>query len=250
MMHILIALYLCIAGCIASAKSAESNYLELTSSYYPPYQGKGLPVNGFVTEIIKQSLALKGYELKVNFYPWSRSLELAKANLVDGIFMITHDARYDQYFYFSRPIVDIKLNLIGLKENIKLTKKYTNPAQLKTLLITSGKDYILPKILQREYLTIQETIDDQTGLWMLLNKKVDVVLIDEAVANNLIAKFFTAYKDKFFFWSEEPIEHMKQYLAISKQHKDGEDLVYIVNSGLKKLQLSGAYDKIISDFDA
>jgi polar amino acid transport system substrate-binding protein len=247
-MRILIALGLYVLSCATAAQSSEL-HLELASIHYPPYHDQYLPNGGFVTEIVRQAFIKKNYTIDVDFSSLQRALDVAKFNFVDGVFMLNYSNEYDAIFYFSKPILYIKFNLLGLKNNPKLAAKYTDLTQLKDLTIAVGENNILPDILDKNSGNIQTAVDDKAAIWSLLAGKVDLVLLDEMLAQHLLAHNFAAKQQIMFFWPEQAIAEIAQYLAVAKQNPQAKKIIFSFNAGLDALKDSGEYAKIVALLD-
>ena len=51
----------------------------LASGEWAPYQSKNLKNGGFISQVITESFAEEGYEVKFVYLPWKRGFEEAKA---------------------------------------------------------------------------------------------------------------------------------------------------------------------------
>ena len=250
-MRPLIALYFYLLSSGLAASQAveqvhDSSAIELAASNYPPYHAKYLPHGGFITEIVSRAFAAKSYKVKVDFYTANQAFDITKFNFVDGIFMISHDNKYDKDFYFSKPIIYINLNLLGLKTNHKLAAEYLDNTQLKVLNIVTGKDYVLPEILQDDSLNIQTTLDDKSAILLLLAGKVDLVLLDESLSRDLLASDFKDSQAKMFFWPGKSLASVAKYLAVARNHPNAKKIIFAFNYGLDVIKDNGQYDKIIN----
>lgn len=79
------ALLLTMMVAFSSLAKAETVYL--TSLEWPPYSSAELPNQGASIAVAKAAFAAMGYQLEVEFYPWSRAVALA-----------TRDKKYAGYF--------------------------------------------------------------------------------------------------------------------------------------------------------
>ena len=57
---------------------AADKTVYLTSLDWPPYSSKALDQQGASVAVAKEAFKAMGYQLKVDFFPWSRSVALAK----------------------------------------------------------------------------------------------------------------------------------------------------------------------------
>jgi|GEM_PF-2757811 len=231
------------ACCLAQAKT---QVVSLVATNYAPYYFADLTNQGFVDEIISQAFALADIESKVNYYPWKRSFELAKFGVTQGIFTISKSSEREEIFLFSEPIIDINIRLLTKKSNSALPSKYVNIDSLLPLVLANNKEYKLPESLENEKLNFISTIDDETAIRVLLSNRVDLVVIDEDVANYLIHKHFMEHKDALRFFGP-PMAKIPQYLAVAKSLDNAQEIIDAFNQGLNSLKNSGTFARIIQD---
>jgi len=248
-MRLFLGLYLSILSCGVTAQDSGSALhniptIELVSFHYPPYHDQSLPNGGFVSEIVRQAFITKKYDVKIDFNLSRRAFDSAKFNFADGIYMIGHSHEDDTNFYFSKPILYIKLTLLGLSNNPKLSAKYSSPTQLKILTIAINENSVLPDVLKDDSFNIETMVDDRSAFWSLLSGKIDLILVDEGVARYLLANEFKEQAAKIMFWSEQSINQTAQYLAVSRHHPQAKKIIFTFNSGLDALKDSGTYDTI------
>ncbi len=79
--------------------------MRITNGEWPPYLGQDEPGYGIASRIVTRAFERAGYDVEYEFYPWSRSLYLARDGQRDGtaVWMPSEERRED--FYISEPVI-------------------------------------------------------------------------------------------------------------------------------------------------
>ena len=227
--------------CVAGLAAAQE--VTLVSSEHPPYFGENLGNYGFITEIIVEAYKKAGYDVKVEFMPWARGLELTKQGDYDGMFALWHRKDREEWFVFSDPLPP---NELGFYKRASDDISFTTLEDLKPYVIGTVRGYANPpEFDQASYLRKEETVDDETNLRKLLNKRVDLVVIDKGLAMYTLETEFPNQKGDAE-WIEPALEKVDQHLVISKKAKDYQQKLEDFNRGLKQLTEEGGVQEILT----
>ncbi len=88
----LIASWILILGCGVAA-AEMSNTIRLTNGEWQPYLSKDVPHFGIASHIVTEAFALVGVEVEYGFFPWARSMKLAKVGRWDGRVLLQRRVR-------------------------------------------------------------------------------------------------------------------------------------------------------------
>ena len=171
-----------------SLSFADSKTVHLTSLGWPPYSGKELPNNGPSIEVAKAAFKAMGYELVVDFYPWSRAVSLAKdtGSKYAGYFPEYYSDDVAKEFHYSgamgngplgfaqqtaKPIKWATLNDIG-KLNVGVVQDYVNTTEFDAR-VADGR------------IKAKAVTSDSTNLVKLANGRLDLAVVDRNVMNYL-----------------------------------------------------------------
>lgn len=75
--------------------------IRITNGEWMPFMSKEVRNYGFVSEIVSEAFLLEGVEVEYGFYPWVRSLELARIGQWDGTIGWAKTEEREKDFYFS-----------------------------------------------------------------------------------------------------------------------------------------------------
>ncbi len=99
-------------ACVSIA-SAEGRVARITNGDWPPFLGEHLPENGAISQVVRESFALKGIETRYGFFPWARALALAAEGKWDASVGWAFSEERARDFYFSDALVDLPVILFS-----------------------------------------------------------------------------------------------------------------------------------------
>jgi polar amino acid transport system substrate-binding protein len=241
---ILILIAVSFTAVIASdSKSREQNIIRLVAGQkYYPYYAEDLPQKGFISQIILESFKAANYVLKTEYIPWARALKMVKQGNRDGIFAIWYRKEREEWGAFSDPFYSNERVLLKLK---KTKFQYSTLGDLKNLNVGVVRGYSNPELFTKNTtLVIDESADNIQNLLKLNKKRVDLIIIDQMVAEYLLHNNNDLGRDKYE-WFGEPIEIISQHIAFSKKTKNYQIKLKAFNKGLKIIKANGIYENIL-----
>ena len=229
-MKVMNILILCLLTMSAIPGSAAQNKVVLAASEYPPYMGEKLPGQGFITEIIVTAFERVDYEVEVKFFPWARGLEKTKEGHYDGMIGIWQRKEREQWFVFSAPLPP---NEIGFYKRVSETIPFERFEDLKPYKIGVVRGYGNPPgFAEADYLKKSVVTDDAQNLKMVALGRIDLALVDRALAQYLIDTKLQDYKN-VLEWMDPPLETVDQHLGISKKVANYQQKLADFGRGLK-----------------
>lgn len=213
----------------------------LSSLNWEPYIGENLENQGYVAEIAKEAFAKEGYNIKIKFYPWKRTVESARLGKVDGYFPEYYSQDVEKDFYFSDEFMGGPLGLFYLKKN-KIDFDGTMQS-LKPYEIGVVRGYVNTEQFDNAtYLHKQEVKDDATNVLKLIKGRIDLFVADQYVILNILKQTSPDKKDEFEFVA---LENKPLYICFPKSKPKSKILLQKFNSGLKKMMSDGTLERIL-----
>jgi polar amino acid transport system substrate-binding protein len=238
------------AGLILSASFtfAEDKLIQLTSLDWPPYSSKSLDQQGASVAVAKAAFKAMGYQLKVDFFPWSRAIALAKDS----------GSQYAGYFpdYFSDDNAKdfiysdaMGSGPLGFAERKDKSISWAVLDDLKPYRIGIVQDYIntaeFDAMIAKKTLKSSVTTSDEKNLKKLVGNRVDLAVVDKNVMNYLFkTNPSLAKKSSLAQFNSTLLEDKKLFICFKKGPK-GEDLAKIYNDGLKKIDIEAIMNKYL-----
>lgn len=226
---------------------ADDKVVRLTSLDWPPYTGKSLPQQGASVVVAKKAFEAMGYTLEVDFYPWSRTVYLAKqpdSNYI-GYFPEYYAEELEKEFYFSDSMGTGPLGLAQLKSKPVTWSEMADLTQYKIGVV---KDYVntaeFDKMVADGKIDVEPVASDTLNLRKLAAGRIDAVVLDSNVMNYWLVNdaSLQPHKDKIEF-NAKPLENKQLYVCFKKT-PEGKRLQEIFNEGLTKIDV----DQIMADY--
>ncbi len=234
-----IIIILTLSALLSPARGAD---VQLMSTDFPPYFAAGLPNGGPLTEIVTEAFAKVGHEANIQFVPWARAMEYAKVGKVDGLHGGWHSKERETWFVFSDPLPGNEL--VFYKRRGAKPDKFTTYEKLKPFTIGMVKEYRNPAAFEVADLQTDAADSDQTNLRKLANNRIDLVLIEGALAEYLLKTELPEYKGQLEAL-EPAVETLPIYILISRKIEEHQKLVNDFNRGLKRLISQGKVSQIL-----
>ena len=220
--------------------------IRITNGEWPPYLGEQLPGYGIASKIITEAFAESGFKVEYGFFPWHRSLELAKTGEWDGTAVWFKTSERQEIFYFTDPVIDSSYVFFHLK---KFAFHWKTLDDLKGIEIGATRDYAYGDAFSNAeksgLLTVYWANGDEINLRHLLAGQIQIFPLDKIVGYDMIRRLFDPTVAEEFAYDPLPLKSDYGYLLLSKSNPANKDLVSAFNRGLLKLKNSGRYDKII-----
>ncbi|WP_372627632.1 substrate-binding periplasmic protein [Arsukibacterium sp.] len=166
----------------------STNTVYLASLEWPPYTGQQLANGGKTAELVRHIFQQMGYEVVIDFLPWSRAVKFSKGP----------DPKYLAYFpEYPLEHDDLKLSgcigysHVGLAEHSSAPLQIASAADLKNYRLGVVQDYInttsIDHMINDKLLKVEISLNDKQNLLRLAHLRLDAAVIDYDVMQYLIA---------------------------------------------------------------
>lgn len=232
----------------SGAVSAETT-IRLTSGEWEPYMSEFSPHYGFASHVVAEAFKLEGIEVIWRFYPWKRSLIVArKGKYYDASCCWWPSEEIEDNFLISNPITKSSAVFFHLKS---YTFDWNSITDLKGIRIGGTFEYEYSKefmTAMKEKSIIVDTVPtDEQNFKKLLGGRIDIFPNDPIVGYSQIRNTFSPSKAALFTHHPKELQSTSLNLIISKKSTKSEWFMTKFNSGLKKLASSGRLGEMFSD---
>ena len=219
--------------------------VHLTSLSWPPYADPQLPQQGASIAVARAAFAAVGYELVVDFYPWSRAVYLAgdEGSEYAGYFPEYFSQAISQEFIFSDAMGSGPL---GLVQNAAKPLLWQNLADLTHFRIGVVKDYVNTRefdaLVAANVLQVAEVLTDKSNI-----QKTAYLRIDGAVIDRNVLEFSLKTDPELqplagkVSFNERLLENKQLYVCFKKSRPE---VARLFNEGLQKIDAA----KIQADY--
>ncbi len=232
----------------ASALAQTRDTIRLTNGDWPPFMSENGPHHGVASHVITEAFALVGVEVKYGFFPWARSLKLAKEGKWDGsAAWWDREERYP-YVFYSDPVTPTTVVFFHLKSTKFDWSRYEDVSKLR-VGGSLGYDYgkAFNEAEAAGIIHVDLAPDDETNLRKLLKGRIDVFPSGMTTIYLQIRETFSAEEAALFTHHPRPIFEEPMYLLLSKKVPGNEQIRDRFNEGLGMLKESGRWDQILAD---
>lgn len=235
--HLLLVLVFC---CAFTAKKT----VRIATLDWVPFISPSLPNNGWVAQVAEAAFAEENIQVEWYFYPWPRALIAAELGKVDAVYPTFYSDERATKYNFSDSyrgglsvIVALKSSGIDFKTSLRELSPYT---------IGVVRGYVFGKEFdEAKYLKKVDSADDAQNIRKLIHKRVDLIIINLFVLQNLIkTQYADEPKIKDIKTIGPPVQVEYFRLAFTKK-RDTNDLRKVYNSGLSKIKGSKRFDHIM-----
>ncbi|GAC14204.1 hypothetical protein GLIP_1570 [Aliiglaciecola lipolytica E3] len=203
MVSLIVALMLLIAAIIYSGSKPASGpkVILLSSGEWAPYSGEGLPQQGIASVIVRSVIEQMGYQLEIQFMPWSIAQSKAESSQQDsqisGTFPYIRTEQRENQFYFSDPIIDVPNGIFYHRQYSPLAATISKPSDLQNyaVITLAGYEYTekLRQYIPQKSCNFKDTLQgfeilDSDQQWVLISTKKLTKKVVEEIRNSAETK--------------------------------------------------------------
>lgn len=209
---------------------------------WEPFYAESLPDGGLVSDIVRASFAHSGFDVTIKFVPWDRALDSSAKSEEDVLMGLWYAEERAKVYHYSKPF---------LANRIVFVKPATDNFEF------NGVDSLHGKTVGtiRKYAYSQEFLDDPqikkvpvstlaANLKKVAKGRIDLTLDDEIVIKDLLNRELPELRDKLSF-TRSALEEKSLYIASSRKHPRGEEIISAFNAGLAQIRADGTYDELL-----
>lgn len=222
---------------------SQGKVVTLASLDWEPYIGSKISNNGYCAQIAVEAFKRSGYTVKIAYLPWERAVKESEAGNYDGLFPEYFDESRKVKFVYSDSFPGGPVGLMKRKDKAITFKKLQD---LKPYTIGIVRGYInTAEFDAASYLKKTQSEGDDVNIKNLYNKQLDLIFIDQYVAQYIIKTQFPSYASELEF-IKPALEKKSLYIAFSKKGKDSDAKRKAFNDGLKAMKADGSLQRIVS----
>jgi len=181
---------------------ADEKTVSLAVLDWKPYAGEELEKFGFGSQILTAAFKRAGYNVTFNFMPWVRALKDTEIGKYDAVCYGYYSDSRSKIYALSNPFIESPLVFYKHKDS---NISYRSLQDLKPYRIGVVRGYVNSEQFDTaDYLIKDEVSNETLNLKKLLNKRVDLILIDKFVAQYLLNTVFYENKSDFEFIPPPP----------------------------------------------
>ncbi|MCP4163091.1 MAG: amino acid ABC transporter substrate-binding protein [Deltaproteobacteria bacterium] len=228
---------------------AGAETIKLTSGEWPPYMSKKMKHFGFASHVVEKSFANEGVKVKWAFYPWNRSLVLAKKGLWDGSVVWGKTKERQKDFYYSKAKVLYLKDVFFHRKDFKFKWKTFKDLKKFKIGATLGYSYgdAFLKAEKSGLLKTQRVKNDVLNFRKLLKGRIDIFILTQDVGYSILKKEFKADEVSQITHNSKSFRSRPYFLILSKNSTKSKKFMSLFDKGYKKIVKSGELKKMEED---
>jgi polar amino acid transport system substrate-binding protein len=225
--------------------AAADRSVHLATLNWSPYIGERLEGYGFGAEILRSAFERTGYNVTFSFMPWVRVLKDVEIGAYDAACFAYYSKERENRYYFTVPYAQSVLGFCKLRD---ADIKFQSLQDLTPYRIGVVRGFVnTPQFDALRSLHKEEVKDELTNLKKLLNRRVDLIIIDQFVLQHIMNTHFQDKKNKVVFL-DPPLIIQPLYLMFSKQLPTAARKVQAFNQAVEEMKNDGTLKTIIKRF--
>ena len=220
---------------------SQTTQLGLASDVWPPFTNvPGEPA--VAMEIVQTALNKNAIAVKERVLAFDVVIKGLEAGTFQGSPALWKTEEREEYLLYSKPILHNQLILVGLK-GADVSATSIDDLNGKRVGLVEGYAYG-EEIENAEGVTFIKGKNDQTNVLLLLEKKLDYILVD-----GLLVAYIRSYQaedaKKHLEMGATPLVTKALHFAIQKDIEDAEELMNKFNASISQMQTDGTYHRIL-----
>ncbi|MEZ8102242.1 substrate-binding periplasmic protein [Vibrio bivalvicida] len=226
--------------------NANTKHVRFAVGEWAPFtSSSNNPREKIAEQIVIRAYESQGYNVILGYYPWSRSLRLAKQNQYDGTFPWMSNEEREEAFLFSDAMFTQKLVFFS---HVEANFQWQELDDLKRFHIGATQDYQATNLLENAGLkpTIENT--EESNFDKLAKHRIDAYPTGLIRGKYLIDKYLSKEEARAIRIGDKTLVEDNMYIMFSRTNPQrSQELSNVFSKGLKTLIESGEYDSIVFD---
>ena len=233
---------------LAKEYKSETPRLKMVGHVWEPYISQHLPANGLIIDLLTEVFARAGYQVEMEFMPWSRvAEEMTNGNADISVASWYSDTRARELSY-SEPYLSNDLIIVKRKKD---ALSYNNLPEFKQYISKGGyrlgvfKEYaygeefnsIAPLVNLNYYKHCGQLVRDVAA------KKTDIALIDRWTAKSKLNNMQNVADHLEMITA--PLIQRDLHITASKNNTNHQQIIDAFNKSLRDMKSDGSYNALL-----
>ncbi|MVW74005.1 substrate-binding periplasmic protein [Pseudomonas xionganensis] len=219
----------------------------VTGDDYAPFTGQDLPGGGMLTQVVEAALQAQSRPYNMHWRPWNRGYLKTLQGEFDATFPYIKTPQREQVYLYSAPLFIAEQHIFSRADD---PIEIDDPASLQGRRLCYPLGWAPPKVLQDMLDQGLLTRHSPTGLKecvrLLLLGRDDFFISDRRLGDAALR--LAAVDTSRLRRSERAISNSTLHLIVPRSHPYGPQLIETFDHGLRALQDSGRYQRLIDEY--
>ncbi|MGM9515052.1 substrate-binding periplasmic protein [Roseateles sp. DB2] len=221
--------------------------MRIATGELPPYATADAPDSGTALQIVRRAFALAGHEVRYQFMPWQRAQNETRAGLWDASAYWGANEERRRDFLLSNNVMSEQWVFVHRRDK-PLTWRSLTDLEPYTLGVIKGYTYTPEfwRLVRKGELKTDGTPDDLAGLRKLLLGRLDALPMERGTACYLLLSHFSTEEARQIDYHPRLLtDSFTTHVIFPKGKARSAQLLEDFNRGLKQLQASGEYQRLL-----
>ncbi|MCG9749814.1 transporter substrate-binding domain-containing protein [Vibrio brasiliensis] len=225
---------------------AEEKLVRFAIGEWPPYtSASNRPEQTVTQQIVVEAFVSQGYQVKLDYFPWSRAYKLASEGKYDGSFPWIQNSQRDELFLYSDAIFTQTVVFFYHQDS---EFSWRQIKDLNQYIIGGTQDYQTVFFLDQYGIEQTISIDEETSFSKLIKKRIDAYPTGRIRGQYLIDNTLSRDEAKLIQTDPKPLFEDDMHILFPKQNNErSKMLIDVFAKGLEELIDSGRYQEIMID---
>lgn len=230
---------------MSSASWSEPIILNAVGDPWPVLLDPDAKHQGLVVEVVREAYLTQGYDLIINFVPWSRAMKMIQQKRADLLIGAWYSDERNNYLRYSNPVFSSSVQIIKHKNS---NFEYFDLSSLEGKRVGTILSYHYGQAFLNES-SIERINSDSLldNLNNLVAGRIDLTLDDKYVLKYTLDKHFTDWKSKLSL-VKNSFTDKEIFIAVNRTTPESKALIQAFNLGLAQLKKEGRYQQIINSY--
>lgn len=161
--------------------AADDKTIHMTATDWPPYTADHMKGQGVITQLVKDTFAAAGYDLKVDFSAWQRSLATAiDSQKYIGTLVVYYIKAREKSCHFSRPVGSSILGFVQRKDTPIVWDTLTDLTGVRIGTVSGyANTEEFNRLGNEQILDVSAVTTDTLNLRRVAFGRIDLALVDK-----------------------------------------------------------------------
>lgn len=239
----------CLLAAVASipSQAADSRFVRLVDSPYPPYivGNYGQNPTGSYVELVSELFRRLGMPVEIEIMPWKRAVREARLGRADALMIVFKSREREAYLTYTDEVFTTREILLFDADRLG-PFIWDDFADLKGYCVGLVSDYsYLPNVVravEQHNLRVEYASDSRTNMLKLVAGRIDFVVEEEQVARSLLME--NASSGRHIKAASKIIGTRSFHMAFSKRSAAAA-LIPDINRELAAMKADGVIERIL-----
>lgn len=226
----LIAFCLVCNAVAADQRAVKTSPVRLVTGEFAPFVGEKLNAGGMTARMMRQIFKAMGLQISLDFRPWKRGYQATLRNEYTATFPYSKNAEREEIWWYSDELYNLDEVFFSASDTKVSFDSHQDLAGRAVCKPIGYNLFELEELYEQGVITLERPTDMQSCFRMLMAGRVDLVMTNRMVGDNLIQEL-NLEPDNIRVLSK-PFRRISHHLIVPKSLPEGKAFIAKFNRHL------------------